>query len=290
MTVEPRTCPECERPLAEDAFVCRHCIDEARRQILNVAFLMTHADDKRARRGTTWKFGTIGRSPVTPLPFDPRVTEVLAPFVNVLTTTARMIEDETGDTWPVSEVQLALWVRERAMWASRQQWAGHLVREIRHGHARVVRVFDIPPEQYAIGRCGYEREDGTVCTEELAAPAREGMHQCPKCSHTHDVGERRKQMLDQSESLLFTADEAARVLRLDEYDVDARTVRAIVRHFGIQPRQARLVTDIKGRSRSVDTYPLGEIREGIRAMHDDPEERRAVKRVIRGARAQSAAV
>ena len=69
-----------------------------------------------------------------------------------------------------------------------------------------------------------------------------------------------------------------------------QTVRAIVRHFGIQPRQARLITDIKGRSRSVDTYPLGEIREGIKAMHDDPEERRAVKRVIRGARARSAAV
>lgn len=275
-------CPQCERPTPEDAFVCRTCVDEMRRQVLNVAFLMTHADEKRARRGTNWKTGTVRRSPETPLPFDPRVTDALNPFVNVLITTARMIEDETGDEWPGEELRLALWIRERAAWASKQEWASHLVREIRHGHDRVVRVFDIPPEEYAIGVCGAEREDGTTCPEELSAPAKEGAHRCPRCAHEHDVGARRKAMLDKAEDLLFTPDEAARALRLTEYDVDARLVRAVVRHFGIQPRRAKMTTDIKGRPRSVDTYPLGEIREGIHAMEGDTEVRKSVRRIMRG--------
>lgn len=280
---EIHPCPECAHPLPQDAFVCRGCVDEARRQILNVAFFMTQADDKRARRSTTWKFGTVGRSPVDPLPFDPRVTGAIAPFVNALVTTARMAEDETGETWPASEIQLALWVRERALWASRQEWAVHFIREMRHGHARVVRAFDIPPDTYAIGKCLADLDDGSVCNEYLAAPAREGFHKCPKCGNQHDVAKRRAALLEQAASLTVTVQEAVRLLRLDGMSVDSRTLWAVVRHVPIQPAGDRPVRDIRGRTRQVSVYPLGKVREAVAALAGDREMQREVGRLKRGA-------
>lgn len=278
----PHPCPECGKPLSPDAFVCKGCVSRARKQLLSIALLLPHADAKRARLGTNWKTGTVRRASETPLPFDPRVTETVQAFTNWLITTARIIEDQTGTAWPADEVALVLWVRERVQWCARQEWATDVTTATRHGHDRFCRVFDIPPEAYAIGQCGAEHEDGSVCKEYLAAPAREGIHKCPRCGQQHDVAKRRADLLEQAGDLHVTAQEATRLLRLDGMDVDTRTVRAVVRHVPIEAGGSRPLRDIKGRVRQVMVYPLGSIRDAVKVLAEDADMQREVSRIKRG--------
>lgn len=286
MTVETHHCPECGGALPQDAFVCRACIHDTRKQLLSIALLMPHADAKRARMGTNWKDGTIGRAADTPLPFDPRVTETIQGFTNWLIGIARIIEDHTGETWPADAVALVLWVRERAAWTSRQAWATDVTTGTKAAHAQFYRVFDIPPETYAIGQCMAEHEDGSLCREYLAAPAREGIHRCPKCGQQHDVIKRRAELIAQSSDLHVTADEATRLLRLDGMDIDVRTVRAVIKQVPIREGGTRPVRDIKGRERQVSAYRLGEIQDAVRLLAEDRDMQREVNRIKRGSSAQ----
>lgn len=279
---ETYPCPECGAALPPDAFVCRDCTGKARSQLLSIAFLLPHADAKRARLGTNWKDGTIGRAADTPLPFDPRVTETIGAFTNWLIGVARIIEDETGDAWPADHIALVLWVRERAKWAARQEWATDLVQGTRSAHERFSRVFDLPPETYAIGQCMAEHDDGRVCREFLAAAAREGFHVCPECGQQHDVAKRRAELLEQSGDLHVTADEAVRLLRLNGKDVDARTVRAVIRLVPIHEGGTKPLLDIKGRLRQVSAYRLGAISDAIDLLDHDEEMLREVRRIKRG--------
>lgn len=280
---ETQHCPECGGALPQDAYVCRTCVHDVRKSLLSIAFLLPHADAKRARLGTNWKDGTIGRAAETPLPFDPRVTDTIRAFTNWLTGIARIIEDHTNETWPAEPVQLVLWVRERAQWTAKQEWATDVTAGVKAAHDKFHHVFDIPPETYAIGQCMAEHDDGNVCREYLAAPAREGIHKCPKCGQQHDVMRRRAELIAQSGDLHVTADEATRLLRIDGKDVDVRTVRAVIRQVPIREGSKRPVRDIKGRVRQVSVYQLGAIRDAVNLLADDPDMRRAVNRIKRGA-------
>lgn len=281
--MEQHPCPECERPLPEDAFVCGHCITTAREQLTTMADLMVHADEKRARRGTNWRFGTIGRSPESPLPYDTRVTEALNAMMNRFTGWAREVEEQTGQTWPAGEVALVRWLEGQMRWTASQEWAGDAVREVRHAHDRIVRVFDIPPERHAIGRCNAEHEDGSICPEILAAPASDGWHACPRCGTQHDVGKRRSEMLSQAGDQLVTVHEAVRLLRLTGRNADQRLVRAVVRYVPIPDGGTRDTTDIKGRRRPVPVYPLGKISDALDEVEVDENKSREVRQIMRGA-------
>lgn len=276
-------CPACERPLPEDAFVCRECVAGARDQLRDIASFLAWADDKRARRGTTWRFGTIGRAPEKPLPFDPRVTEAVAPLTNWLIGWGRVIEEESGQVWPADVVALVLWLRERLPWIAGREWAHEFSEGVTKGHRRLVRIFDIPPDREAIGTCGAEH-DGIVCTEILAAEKGATYHPCPRCGAQHVVEDRRNELIEQAADLTVTTAEAVRLLRVDGQDVSRRLIQAVIRHVPIYAVGAREERDIKGRVRRVDVYPLGKIRDALDLYGSDEETRRAVKRQMRGAR------
>lgn len=283
-------CPECGGALPQDAFVCRACVHDTRKSLLSIAFLLPHADAKRARVGTNWKDGTIGRAADTPLPFDPRVTDTIQAFTNWLIGIARIIEDQTGAAWPADPVALVLWVREQAPWTSKQAWATDVTTGTKAARDTFYRVFDIPPETYAIGQCMAEHEDGSMCREYLAAPAREGIHKCPKCGQQHDVSKRRAELIAQSGDLHVTADEATKLLRLDGMNIDVRTVRAVIRQVPIREGSTRPVRDIKGRERQVFVYRLGAIRDAVNLLATDADMQREVNRIKRGSPPQKATV
>lgn len=277
-------CPACGQALPADAFVCRACTGKARTRLRDLADFLAWSDDKRARRGTNWRFGTIGRSPEVPLPYDPRVTKAVEPLTNWLIGWGRVIEDEAGQVWPADPVALVLWLRERLTWIAGQEWALDFVQGVESAHAKLERLFDNPPDREAIGRCGADLPDGSACPEVMAAEKGAVQHECPRCGALHDVKARREEMLGQAADLTVTTAEAVRLLRVDGKDVDRRMIQALIRHVPIRSVGWRDETDVKGRKRRADVYPLGALRDGLALMERDDEARRAVKRAMRGGR------
>lgn len=275
---DPYTCPECGKPTRGDTFVCHACTDHAKAQLLSIASLLPGADDKRARRGSNWRVGTVGRAPDKPLPFDPRVTDVIAPFIKWLTVTARIIEQHTNTTPPPTPIHLVLWVRQHAEWVAGQEWAQDLTTGVSQAHKKFEQVFDIPPDRFAIGKCNAEREDDSVCQEFLSAPAREGFLRCPKCGTQHDVTARRKELLAAAGDLHVTVAEAVKLIRLSGMNVDKRMLWAVIRLTPVPEGGTRVQVDIKGRRQRMSVYPLGAIQEALEILHHDDERMKEVKR------------
>lgn len=278
-------CPRCDRQQAPDAFICKHCGDTIRAQLLNIAQLITGADEKRARVGSAWRHGTIGRSNERPLPYDPRVTDTIQPFTRWLAGWAKVIGEQRSATPPTSDMSTILWVREFVQWATMQEWAEDLAVGVERAHRRITALFDIPPDREAIGACGAVLDDdGNTCKEILAAVKGDSTHTCPKCKTTHDVKERRDHLLERSKELSVTVAEAVSLLRTTgEREATPRLVRAVIRFVPIQSTGQRTEVDRNGRRRPpVDTYPLGAIRDGMDIYKNDPAARKRIKREATG--------
>lgn len=281
MTDSP--CPICGRPLPESAFICSECVRSAAAQLDDIADFLAWADDKRARRGSTWRFGTVGRTAEAPLPYDPRVTKTVSPLRTWLIGWGRILEEEAGLEWPADDAELARWLGEHTGWIASHEAAADFAGSLRRHHAAMVRLFDNPPQREAIGQCGGDLEGGT-CPEVLAAEAGAAYCDCPRCGTRHDVRERRSDLLEQAADLQVTIAEAVRLMRVDGRDVTPRLLWAIVRTVGIASVGQRLELDSKGRRRQVDVYRLGALQGGLEATEADPAHRRAVKRAMRGQR------
>lgn len=280
-------CPRCGRAIRAEAFVCATCATEARRDLVEVAYFLEHIDEKRAGVRSTWRFGSAGRAAESMLPFDPRVRPTLQAVSRTLARWALLTRDRHPDHArpSASPARLAQWLAEHTEWMAHEEWAHDAFSGFADAHDRLKRLFDNPPEREAIGTCGAVFDDDTTCTELLAADKGATTHRCPRCGAEHDVRSRRDQMIDQAADFTVTVAESVRMLRTtDRQHVDARLVRALIRHVPIAPATVRVEVDIKGRRRPVDAYRLGAIRDALDLMEYDRDTQKAVRRVMRGAR------
>lgn len=111
----------CGAPLPQNAYVCPTCTRTLADDLTHAADHLRWIDDKRAqRRSRMWVGGHIA-SAETPLPYDTRVSRVLEPIRNSLTTWARLTIQEHAcrdlpnprDTKRVDQIrrELAAWDR-----------------------------------------------------------------------------------------------------------------------------------------------------------------------------------
>lgn len=278
-------CDRCSRIINNDAYVCRECAAEATKDLTEAADFLQHIDEKRARITTNWRSGTVGRSPDVPLPYDPRVGKALGPIRNILTTWARIHQDEHPDHSepPTDLTLLATWLVDFTEWDAGQPWAHDAFDQYQSVHESLKRLFDIPPDREAIGTCGQELEDGEPCPEVLAAEKGALHHDCPRCAYRHDVKARREAMLDEADDFTVTVAEAVRMLRTtDRHHVSARLIRALVRYVPILDKGQRAERDITGRVQHANMYALGAIRDALDIYDSDKERQREINRVMNG--------
>lgn len=171
---------------------------------------------------------------------------------------------------------VAAWIADHAEWVTLRPWAMELFNDAQRIENSLARLFDNPPDVVALGPCNVDD-----CTHLLAATPDATTCVCPHCGHEHDVQQRRLDLLKQADDLNVTLAEAVRLMRITGHDIDQRTMRAIVRHFGIESPWRRT---IPGVDHPVAVYPLGKIREAVEAMTSDNDTRKAVNREKRGGR------
>lgn len=280
---EAHTC-HCGRRLSDAAYACRECVRTATTNLTRNTDLLDHIDDKRAKRGSRLWIGAPRPSADTPLPYDTRVRDVIVPITNELGTWARLHTEEHPDheQLPTTLHETAVWLSRYTEWAATRPWALEAFDAYERMDQALTRLFDNPPETVALGECGSDQGEWT-CTQILAAEVGAALHKCPRCGHQHDVQERRGELLEQADDFTVTVKEAVNLLRVNGHKADGRLVRAIIRHVGIISSGNRVALDTQGRvQRPVPVYRLGAIREGLKMM-DSEDDRRAIKREMRGA-------
>lgn len=270
----------CSRPV-KDAFVCKECAATAADNLAHIADLAQHADEKRARYGSNWKTGTIGRAAETPLPYDPRVSRVLDPIRVSLHGTARIIledcDEEDDGTSPIADSvsSVATWLVQFTDWLRRQAVGPEEFASIGAASKALFALFDRPPETVYVGTCGDQTEAGT-CPESLYVDPDASAVRCSRCKAVHDVDVRRDQLADQVEEYLGTAREISALCRIQfGDDVSTAMIRGYVRHGLLQPKGERAVMTLTG-LRKATVYRIGDVREIVSKMDD--RERRRIKK------------
>lgn len=282
-------CPRCDRILSADAFICRECVKTARKDLRTIAEFASWADDKRARIGSTWSVGGGSRASETPIPYDPRVTRVLTPIHNDLTTWARIVWDEApsgpDEQQPsMTTTGVACWLVAYCAWFATTEHAELAFPTWERARGNLERLFDHPPERVYLGRCNCDTDFGP-CPESLYVEVGEMPAQitCPRCFGTVVVDERREELAVGVENYLGTTRELSRLLSLVLGEsASSRMLWAYAKHGLIQPHGTRVEFDKLGRPRPVPTYRVGEVREAARMMATDEAKRKAIRRVMRG--------
>ncbi|MDR6861953.1 hypothetical protein [Phycicoccus sp. 3266] len=278
-------CAICTRP-AGDAFVCRDCGRKTISRLRLVADLCRYADDKRARFGSTWRAGTIGRTPEQPLPYDPRVTVVVGSVGRTLRA-ARDHVRKSGSEGPVYATDhpaaLASWLTSKVDVLRHHPRGPAMIERLNASAKQLVKLFDAPPERLYVGPCGH---DG--CDASLYADRENGASvvACPKCKHETPISERRDELAAGVEAYLGTVKEISRLLR-ETFgdDVSERMIRGLIDHGLVMARGTRREIDHAGHHHTVTLLRIGEVREAVNVMHRDKAIRRAVKRHTRTATA-----
>ena len=165
--------------------------------------------------------------------------------------------------------EVATWLAGHAYWISGRPWAMEIQNEASAARESLDRLMDNPPTPIPLGQCGHEG-----CTHILTAPEGATSTSCPHCGWAHDVTERRLELLKQADDLTLTVKEATRLLRLSGRDTDARTIYALVRHFGIVPV---LSVRLPGGKKPSSIYRLGALRGAVEEHDACAETRRVVR-------------
>lgn len=274
------TCAWCSRT-TRDTYICHPCLDTTRKTLILTADLARAADEKRARLGTTWRFGTIGRSPEAPLPYDPRITPVMQALTRALHRAVDHVMEHGRPTVLVADrpAAQALWLGSNlAVLAAHPDGPG-LLDDVARAHHRLVSVFDRPPDKIYVGRCN---DDG--CTESLYADRDHvaTVVACRRCGSEHPIDERREELKAGVQEYLGTVRETSRLLRQTfGDDVSERTIRGLRDHGLLVARGHRVELDAQGRRREVMTFRIGDVIDAVAAMRQDKEVRRGVRKRAR---------
>lgn len=277
---QPTACAWCTRTLT-NAYLCPTCLTTARTQLRTIADLSRYADDKRARFGSTWRHGTIGRSPETPLPYDPRITPVMRDVARALTAAVKHVHEHGRVTVTIIDTPAAhaSWLGSHLTHFATHPAGPQLLDRIRAAHDRLVSVFDRPPEKIYVGRCNDDD-----CTESLYADRDHTatVVACTRCATEHPITQRRDELKAGVVEYLGTVRETSRLLR-ETFgdDVSERTIRGLRDHGLLVERGHRLELDSKGRQRDVMTFRIGDVMDAVESMRRDKDTRKGVRRQVR---------
>ena len=281
-------CQACGRD-AGDAFACMTCAESARTDLAQIADFALDLDDKRARLGSNWKNGTIGRAAEIPLPYDPRVSKVADPIRVALHGTASIVIGAGAVILPASDSihDVAQWLITRCDWLRRQDVGPEEFATFEVCRSNIVALFDRPPDRTYIGRCHAEIEGGT-CTESLyvesddkGKPVKPNAI-CPRCEASCAVSSRQDEIKASVRDYLGTMKEISHLCRLMYDEGVSMSMLYQYASKGLMfSRGTRLECDSQGRHREVATYRIGDVESAIKAWREEQERRRTEKRGTR---------
>lgn len=280
MSAECRLCGR----RASDSFCCATCATAARENLTRIADLAAHLDGKRARIRSNWTTGTIGRTAVLHLPYDPRVTVVAEPIRIGLHGTARIIGDTTNQasgptcqtcshpscarlrvsSWPPDDslAGTARWLVSWCEWLRRRDVGPEEFASFEQAKNALVALFDNPPSRLYLGRCGPEKAG---CPASLYVEADEDNKpaaatvSCPLCLAVHQVGLRQDLLAAGVGDYLGTSAEISALCRhMLGDDVSPAMIRGYAHRGTIAAKGTRIVATRAG-PRTADLYQIGDV-------------------------------
>ena len=230
--MNPCATPGCPETRPESAYVCRSCVRRLRTLLDQVPALYGELSATYARQDTLGP--TSGRqSGPAPLPYKPHASEAMSVLGNVVATWALTLVTD-HDTTP-ADTNPARYLRRNLPALASHPDAGQAVDEITDAVQLGWRTVDRPPDSLLAGQCTASTPDGP-CRTPLYARPYDAVTACPVCHTSHDVADRRTDMLEAAKDILVTHHVALGWVRLlTDRAVPAGTWRSWVSRGRVTP-------------------------------------------------------
>lgn len=197
----------CEAPTSDGIHLCRAHTTELVDALRAVPALVADLDVTITRQSRTAGPKHGARSTSTPLPWNEHASACRTELNAILNAwayeTAQIGEYDTDPLsaiHPSDTAELANWLRAHRDYAARHDLAGDLYAEVLDAITQATRAVDLPPERKFIGICKHAPDGGPLqCREDLYALPKQQWVTCRGCTHRHDAGQRRQEMLDELE-------------------------------------------------------------------------------------------
>lgn len=241
----------CDRPRRGDENVCGACSGQLARALGDIPALTRELDTTLSRQASS----TGGsRSAETPLPYDPRASEVGYVLRNTLVEWVRAVSAQTHSNyiWPrETTTSLARWLLARHKDLCAHPSAAEAVDEIGAAVRAAERIIDRPAERWFAGPCD--------CDARLYAAPGAPTVTCRDCGSRYDVAERRAWLMDACEDQLAYGALIAQALTSLGQPVTPERIRK----WAERGRIVAHGTDLRGRPQ----YRVGDIIDLVAEHH-----------------------
>lgn len=205
----PCPTPSCRYDRPGHRMLCGGCEADLARALGDVPWLAVQLDVVLSKQGS---HTPAGRRTGVPLPYDPRATEAAAVLKSALVGWVRELLSWHTEEWPADDLpSIAVWLLARVERLAMHHAAGEAVDVICSAVRSAIRLVDRPPDLLFAGQCGNVL-DGQVCETGLYARPDAARVRCHGCDRIYDMADRRADMLDAVEGMLFRAADMAHVL------------------------------------------------------------------------------
>lgn len=268
MTDRP-SCPRCDKPVHDMAYVCRPCTTAVEADLARVARIAgeittTVAKLDRIERDSEPDADPWEKNPnaLYPMALPVRLSKAAThdAAVNELLTWARHVEETRGITMMGSGHPLALlaeFVAGQLDWLRHRQEADEALRAISDACRALVNVVDVPRQRWYAGRC--------TCGIEMNPYSGARKVVCSSCGAEYDPDDRKVAMLDELAEMWLTADQSSHALGVLGLPVAASTIRTWASAHRLAPHPDSLA----GRQR----YRVGSVRELVEQLRAEQKER-----------------
>lgn len=234
-------CEACGRGHDATGSICRSCLAELRRLLVDLPAYWSDVDTVRAGQ-TRYAAANTG-SPTrgrgeAPLGMDLRFaadgygTRVLHTVRNTLVGWVRIgVEEHPEWGWPADTVPaMCGWLHTHAGWLRSSEHGPLALTELSAAVTSLRSLVDRPADRWYAGACGATLDDGSTCRYELRPRKPEGSLRCAACGTVHDIAARRRLLLDEARDRALPASDLARaIVWLGEYHAAAERLEDRIR-------------------------------------------------------------
>lgn len=251
-------------------WLCTSCVTELREGIARIALpgkynranLLDELDTVISRQARMSSKGRRGKGAEQPMIVDLRAAHEHEQLVHIvrrafvlvgLVSYARTAHGTYR--WPAGARAQALIAAQNVERIVMHPECVGLLTDMRTRIAEATRVIDRPPDQWYIGQCTAQLDNG-VCTRDLYAREGASSVRCPGCRTEHDVSQRRAVLLEAVENVLATATEIARAVHL----LPTPVTRATIYSYAHRGRLVQKGTSTRGEP----LYRVGDVLDLVR--------------------------
>lgn len=244
----------CDRP-SDGWIICGSCGDDLVKMLSDMGWMLEELDNVISGQ-IRYVDQATAKSAETPMPFDPKASEVRSYLVNELTTAVRIIEEANQwESGASSERAAASWLAHRVSAVRLNVAGGDIIDGITRYWTAAEWIIDRPLQRQYLGDCVTDWQ-GNPCGGRIYGRATKPEARCDTCGGEYQAEALRARLLRELDDRICTASEIARLSTYLGLTQNREQVRKRINQWSARGQIQKHLTEGEMRHRFGEVHPM----------------------------------